>query len=83
MAEPTDEERAEKLADELLALFAKVPHLTETILPKLLTFEVGLSKHDHNLKLLHVQNLTKNSQAAWARAEAKTASHRPPTPKVQ
>lgn len=81
MAEPTDEQRAEQLADELLSLFAKAPHLCETILPKLLTYEVGLSKRDHNLKLLHIQNLTKNSQAAWARAEARTAMRNPPTPK--
>ncbi len=74
----TDEQRAEQIADELLKLFAKIPHLREVILPKLLTFEVGLSKHDHHLKTLYVQNLTKNSQQSWERAELQAASQRRP-----
>ncbi len=83
MAEPTDEDRAEQIADELLKLFDKVPHLREVILPKLLTFEVGLSKHDHHLKTLYVQNLTKDSQAAWVKAEQIMKMKRQPPPAMK
>jgi hypothetical protein len=87
MAEVQSEADAEKeadgMCDRLLEMFSQFPHLIEKVVPKLLTFEVGLSKNDHHLKTLYVQNLTKHTRQAWERAESRMAAMKgPPIPKV-